>query len=95
MKHLLPAVEHFIRTDCIIVDLTDLVAIRGARMAAEFTPVFGRDESGQYGLLPVSAAETILNVQDILINVKTVNADDPLTKVSAAFNSCSLAIVLN
>lgn len=95
MKHLLPAVEHFIRTDCIIVDLTDLVAIRGARMVAEFTPVFVRDESGQYALLPVSAAETILNVQDILINVKTVNTDDPLTKISSAFNSCSLAIVLN
>lgn len=93
MKHRLPSVEQLIRTDCIIMDLTDPAAIRDALVTADCAPVFVRDESGKYGLLPPSAADTVRNVQDILIHVETINADEPLTKASAAFTCCSLAIV--
>jgi len=94
MKHRLPSVEQLIRTDCIIVDLTDPAAIRNALDTAGCGPVFVRDETGKYGLLPPSAADPVRNIQDILIHVETINADEPLAKASAAFTCCSLAIVL-
>lgn len=56
MKHRLPSVEQLIRTDCIIVDLTDPAAIRDALVTAGCTPVFVRVETGKYGLLPSSAS---------------------------------------
>lgn len=93
MKHRLPSVEQLIRTDCIIVDLTDPAAIRDALVTAGCTPVFVRVETGKYGLLPSSAADPVQNIQDILIHVETINADEPLTKASAAFTCCSWAIV--
>lgn len=93
MKHRLPSVEQLIRTDCIIVDLTDPAAIRDALVTARCTPVFVRVETGKYGLLPSSAADPVQNIQDILIHVETINADEPLTKASAAFTCCSWAIV--
>lgn len=93
MKHRLPSVEQLIRTDCIIVDLTDPAAVRDALVTAGCTPVFVRVETGKYGLLPSSAADPVRNIQDILIHVETINADEPLTKASAAFTCCSWAIV--
>lgn len=92
MKHLLPSLEHLMRTDYRIIDQADLAALQAYRSDKVNDPVFIAQETGQYGLLLQSAA---MNGGDLhIIDVQTVQADEPLSGIASAFPFSSLALVV-
>lgn len=92
MKHLLPSLEHLMRTDYRIIDQADLAALQAYRSDKENDPVFIAKETGQYGLLLQSTA--ISGDDPLIIDVQTVQADEPLSGIASAFPFCSLALVV-
>ncbi|MED5018796.1 sigma 54-interacting transcriptional regulator [Paenibacillus chibensis] len=92
MKHLLPSLEHLMRTDYRIIDQADLAALQAYPSDKVNDPVFIAKETGQYGLLLQSAA---MNGGDLhIIDVQTVQADEPLSGIASAFPFSSLALVV-
>ncbi|MDR0270512.1 sigma 54-interacting transcriptional regulator [Paenibacillus sp.] len=95
MKHLLPSLEHLMRTDYRIVNPAELETIQEDDEFDEFTgdnPVFLYHDSGQYQLLTRFSENRDRPV--VLLDAQTVNADDSITGISSAFAFCPLAIVL-